>query len=144
MTIVPGTIHDDDGALTEVGVFPPASVTQSGTRKRAGVVTLALFDTGSEVTLIQQGIAANLGIAPHDARDIVTIDNRVVRCKVFAVTLAFPDTSLVIEDLWVAEARFETYSRADVQVIIGRSVLRKGTFTYNGWDRLFTFEVTSP
>jgi predicted aspartyl protease len=108
------------------------------------VATLALFDTGSEVTLIQQGIPANLGIAPHDARDIVTIDNRIVRCNVFAVTLAFPNTSLVIEDLWVAEAGFETYSRADVQVIIGRSVLRKGTFTYNGWDRLFTFEVTSP
>ena len=144
MTVVPGTIDDDDGALTEVGVFPPASGAQSATPKRTGVATLALFDTGSEVTLIQEGIAANLGIVPHDARDIVTIDNRIVRCNVFAITLTFPDTSLVIEDLWVAEAGFEAYSRADVQVIIGRSVLRKGTFTYNGWDRLFTFEVTNP
>jgi len=143
VTVVPGTIHDDDGALTEVRVFPSTSVTQPAAR-RMGVSTLALFDTGSEVTLIQKGIAASLDIFPHDLRDIVTIDNRSVRCDVFVVTLTFPDTPLVIKDLWVAEADFESFSSSDVRVIIGRSLLRKGTFTYNGWDQLFTFDVTNP
>lgn len=144
MTIVPGTIHDDDGALTEVQVFPAASVTQPAAGRSLGVSALALFDTGSEVTFIQKGVADALGIFPHDVQDIPTIGNQVIKCDVFVVTIAFPGASLVIDDLWVAEAEFESYSRSGVRLIIGRSVLRKGTFTYNGWDQLFTFEVASP
>jgi hypothetical protein len=144
VTIVPGTIHDDDGALTEVQIFPSASVTQPGAAMSLGVSALALFDTGSEVTFIQKGLAAALGIFPHEVRDIPMIGNQVITCDVFVVTIAFPSTPLVINDLWVAEAEFESYSRSGVRLIIGRSVLRKGTFTYNGWDQLFTFEVASP
>ena len=140
-----GTIDPDDGAIVDVelraGSFTIRHGAATGGEHRR---VRAVFDTGSEVTLVQAGLPGELGAQRHDIVTVVGVHDVELQCNAFDVDLAFPETDISICNLFVAEASFRHYTESDIQVIIGRSVLRRGTFHYDGWKGLFSFELPSP
>ena len=97
------------------------------------VQALAMIDTGASATVIQQGIAAKLGLNPVGVTQIVTPSHTNVRCYRYIVRLVFPNN--VTLESTVIEAPLQGQH---IQCLIGRNVLAHGLFVYIGYRNLFS------
>ena len=138
MPVLEGVIDNDLGAIADVVVRPSTLARSAGAAKDTDVFeTRALFDTGADVSIIQTGLAARFGLVSHDIITIGGLHERSQDCQVYDVDLCFDQAGLVFENVWVAEADLSRH----VGVIIGRSVLRKGEFSFNGWKGTFSLTL---
>ena len=141
MPVLEGRIGPD-GATAEVVVRPSSFARESRPElEDRSVRARALFDTGSDITHIQSGLAEKLGIFPHEAATVSGIHDTSQDCVVFDVDLELPQGGILLPNLWVVESTFETIGREPIEVLLGRSVLVRGRLVYDGWNGRFTFEV---
>ncbi len=97
------------------------------------VPALAMIDTGASATVIQQGIAAKLGLNPVGVTQITTPSHANVRCYRYIVRLVFPNNVTV--ESTVIEAPLQGQH---IRCLIGRNVLAHGVLVYIGYRNLFS------
>ncbi len=98
------------------------------------IAVVALIDTGATGTVIQQGLAQQLGLQPVGAAWIQTPASSDVLCDKYAVRLSFMD-GLMTLDTTVIEAPLRG---VPIQCLIGRDVLSRSILIYNGNIKQFT------
>ena len=139
MPILRGRIRPG-GALAEVTLGPSQIALASDPSVAATSATVwALFDTGADITVIQPGLAERLGIFPHDRIEVAGLHDSIATCDVFDVNLELDGTGFVLPNLTVVGG--DIVGGQDVQVLLGRSVLWKGVFVYDGLEQTFSFAV---
>jgi hypothetical protein len=92
-----------------------------------------MIDTGATKSVIQQGIAIQLGLKPVSVTSITTPSSTNVLCPEYLVRLVFPNN--VLYEGTVIEAPLQGQS---VQCLIGRDVLSHAVFVYIGYRNLFS------
>jgi predicted aspartyl protease len=97
------------------------------------VPALAMVDTGASATVIQQGVAAELGLNPIGVTRITTPSHTDVQCYRYIVRLVFPNNVSV--ETTVIEAPLQGQH---IQCLIGRNVLAHGVLVYIGYRNLFS------
>jgi hypothetical protein len=93
----------------------------------------ALLETGSSATTISQEVAAALGLHPVHSTLVSSPAARDVERAVYSVRLLFPN-SIVFEGLAIEEP----LPGQDVQCVIGRDILQRAVFIYNGTSGVFS------
>ena len=88
----------------------------------------AMIDTGASGTVIQQGLAASLGLQPVGTTKITTPSSTEVDCYEYAVRYVLPNN--VVAEGTVIEAPLEGQQ---IQALIGRDVLSQAVFVYIGY-----------
>lgn len=102
------------------------------------VTGMALFDTGASVTSIDARAVMQLGIP---AQGTVALDTPggAVEQDIFACQVQFPGTPLGRFDLSVVPA--SDLAPQGIVALIGRDLLRRFQFVYNGVDGFWTLAV---
>jgi hypothetical protein len=125
------------GPITELGLAVPQALEDELRRRSEPVPTptrlLAMIDTGASASVIQQGLATQLGLQPIGTTLINTPSSTGVSCYEYAVRLAFPN-NVVVEGT-VIEAALQGQH---IQALIGRDVLAHGVLVYIGYTGQFT------
>lgn len=98
------------------------------------VLVTALIDTGASGTVIQKGVAAQLGLHPVGVTAITTPSCSGVQCPIYALACAFPQTQVLFETTAV-EAPLHGQN---IQCLLGRDILSKAVFIYIGYSNQFT------
>lgn len=94
---------------------------------------MALIDTGATGTVIQSGIARQLGLNPVGIALINTPSSTNVQCYQYQVTMLFPN------NVQVAATAIEAPLQGQhIQCLIGRDVLAHGVLVYIGYTNSFT------
>lgn len=102
----------------------------------------ALIDTGASFTSVDPSILANLGLTPTGTMDIVTpsTGQGVHPTDTYDVDFALGATPqevvLAVSNLRIAAA--ELFLMQGIHVLIGRDVLSRCLFAYNGATQTFT------
>jgi predicted aspartyl protease len=96
------------------------------------VTASALIDTGASGSVVQQGLLGPLGLHPVGQTAVSTPTSQGVSCALYAVQLTIPNGYL---DITVIEAPLQGQN---IEVLIGRDVLKHGVFFYNGHSSQFT------
>lgn len=94
----------------------------------------AMIDTGAEVTVIGDGVAAALGLIRVGRTFLNTTSSVDVPCFRFDIQLIFPN-NVVLQSVIAIEAPL---TDQHVRCLIGHDVLQHGLFIYNGSDNSFT------
>ena len=95
----------------------------------------ALVDTGAAVSVIQTGLADQLGLEPIGVAMVSTATSgAAVQCRVYAVRWLFPND--IVTESTAIEAPLKDHR---IQALIGRNVLRSAVFVYTGPENQFTF-----
>jgi hypothetical protein len=92
-----------------------------------------MIDTGATGSVIQQGLAAQLGLNPVGLVQIHTPSSTNVVCYEYAVRLVFPNN--VVFEGTVIEAPLQGQH---IQCLIGRDVLAQAVLVYIGYSNLFS------
>ena len=92
-----------------------------------------MIDTGATGSVIQQGLAAQLGLKPIGVTLINTPSSTNVECYEYAVRFVFPN-NVVVEGT-VIEAPLKGQH---IQGLIGRDVLQHAVLVYIGYAGQFT------
>ena len=92
-----------------------------------------MIDTGASATVVQQGLAAQLGLQPIGIAYINTPSSTNVRCYQYVVRFLFPAN--VIVESTVIEAPLQGQT---IQCLIGRNVLAHGVLLYIGYVNTFS------
>jgi len=111
-----------ENALKKADVSLPSPVTAVG-----------MIDTGATGTVIQQGIASQLGLNPIGVVFINTPSSTNVRCLEYLVRLVFPNN--VVVETTAIEAPLQGQH---IQCLIGRDTLAHGVLIYIGYTNTFT------
>jgi predicted aspartyl protease len=93
----------------------------------------AMIDTGASGTVIQQGLASQIGLSPVGLTTIHTPSSTNVVCYKYIVRLLFPNNVTV--EAVVIEAPLQGQH---IQCLIGRDVLAHGVLIYIGYGDLFS------
>jgi len=96
----------------------------------------AMIDTGASDSVIQTGIAQQLGIQPIGVTRVNTPSSTNVQCYRYDVQLILPNGVTVVVP--VTEAPLQGQH---IQCLIGRDILMHGVFIYIGYSNLFSFSV---
>ena len=110
-----------------------AALKKAGAPITSPITLRAMIDTGASRTVIQKGVAGQLGIHPVGTTAINTPSSSNVPCNEYLIRLLFPG-NVVVETVAV-EAPLKGQH---IQALIGREVLAHGVLIYNGYDRSFT------
>ena len=97
------------------------------------VAAVAMIDTGATASVMQVGLAAQLGLNPVGVTYINTPSSTNVACYEYLVRLVFPNNVLV--ETTVLEAPLQGQH---IQCLIGRDVLAHGVLVYIGYGNLFS------
>lgn len=120
-------------ALTKAGLAIPNEIQIRG-----------LIDTGASSTALDQAVIAALGLVPTGTIPIHTPSTQGTAhvCNQYDVriTLVHPKLSLHIPALPVIDAGLATQG---IQALIGRDVLERCLFIYNGQDNYFSLSFLS-
>ncbi len=92
-----------------------------------------MIDTGATSSVIQVGLAAQLGLNPVGVTYINTPSSTNVACHEYLVRLVFPNNVLV--EATVLEAPLQGQH---IQCLIGRDILAHGVLVYIGYGNLFS------
>ncbi len=125
------------GPVVEVVITPSVQFLQTlkvSPSDVKAIKVLAMIDTGATGTVIQTGIANQLGINPVGTTYINTPSTSNVLCNQFDVQIVFPN-NVNIMSIVVTEAQLQGQH---IQCLIGRDVLQHGVFIYTGYDNSFT------
>ena len=120
------------GPIVELGLAVPLEL-EDELRRRSepvpdAVPMVAMIDTGATGSVIQTGLAAQLGLQPVGVSLISTPSSTNVRCYEYAVRLAFPNN--VVVGGTVIEAPLQGQH---IQGLIGRDILAHGVLVYVGY-----------
>jgi len=92
-----------------------------------------MIDTGATGSVIQEGLAAKLGLQPIGVTQISTPSSTNVDCYEYAVRFAFPNN--VMAEGTVIEAPLKGQH---IHGLIGRDVLQHAVLVYIGYAGQFT------
>jgi len=92
-----------------------------------------MIDTGATVSVIQQGLPAQLGLEPIGVVYVNTPTSVYVACHKYLVRLIFPNN--VLAETPIIEAPL---AGQRIQCLVGRDVLARGLFVYIGYGNLFS------
>lgn len=105
----------------------------SGEPISAPVQAFAMIDTGASVSVVRQGLPAQLGLNPIGVTYINTPSSTNVPCYEYPVRLIFPNN--VVVEATVLEVPLQGQN---IQCLIGRDVLAHGVLIYIGYGNLFS------
>ncbi len=94
---------------------------------------IALIDTGAGITVIKQGLPANLTLQPRGILKIATPSCPQFQCNTYDVSIFFPVSKVVVPLVNVAEAPLA----GAIDCLIGRDLLRNFLFIYEGYSNRF-------
>ena len=124
------------GPVVEIQISAGQAFVTAHKRKAAAISTplrvSAMVDTGASASVIQEGLAAQLGLTPVGAILIHTASSTNVRCYEYEVQLVFPNEVVVAATAIEAPLQGQA-----IQCLIGRDVLSHGVLIYNGVSNLF-------
>jgi len=100
------------------------------------VKALAMIDTGASVSVLRQGLAAQLSLNAIGVSYINTPSSTNVPCYRYLVRFIFPNEVLVETN--VVEAPLQGQN---IQCLIGRDVLAHGVLIYIGGSNLFSLSL---
>lgn len=100
------------------------------------VPVVALIDTGASRSVIQTGIAQQLGLRPIGLSLIHSASSPNVECDEYLVHLALPGGIAV--EITVLEMDLE---EQHMQLLLGRDLLRHAVFVYTGTTNSFSLSV---
>ena len=92
-----------------------------------------MIDTGATVSVVQEGLPAQLGLEPVGITYGNTPSSTNVACHEYLVGLIFPNN--VLAEATILEAPLEGQH---IQCLIGRDVLAHGVLVYIGYGNLFS------
>ena len=93
----------------------------------------AMIDTGATGTVIQQGIAGQLGLQPIGTTKISTPSSSEVECHEYACRFLLPNN--VMAEGTAIEAPLEGQQ---IQALLGRDLLQHAVFVYIGYAGAFS------
>ncbi len=125
------------GPVTEVRLAVPdivaAALKKANAQVPAPIRALAMVDTGATGSVIQQGVAKQLGLNPVGQVSINTPSFTNVQCYEYVLRILFPNN--VDVETFVIEAPLQGQN---IQCLIGRALLRHGVLIYIGYTNTFT------
>jgi predicted aspartyl protease len=116
-----------------VGSAVEATLKKGGQPVPPPAPVVGMVDTGASGTVIQTGVAAQLGLNPVGVTTINTPSSTNVTCYRYVVRLAFPNN--VVVETTVIEAPLQGQH---IHCLIGRNVLAHGVLVYIGYSNLFS------
>lgn len=116
-----------------VGAATEAALRQAGDAVPSPIPVVAMIDTGASNTVIQQGLAARLGLPPTGMTYVHTASHSNVPCSLFPIRLLFPQN--VVQETTALEVPLQGQQ---IQCLIGRDVLARAVFIYIGDRNLFS------
>ena len=126
------------GPVIEVYIVPHrrriASIETRNLPAPSPIKVSALIDSGANCSVLQVGIAAQLGLTPIDKVRISTPSDQGLMCDRYSVQFLFPAHQYSIP-VTPVEAPLKGQL---IGAIIGRDVLRNCVFVYQGHDESFT------
>ena len=122
-----------DGPRFTCGIAAPPTVSDT---PPARIQVIALIDTGVTRSVMKVGLAQHLQLKPVGRSRLTTANGQIVPTYEYHVEFHLPQ-GIVVESV-----SFEAKLAGDqVQLLIGRDVLARGTFHYSGCDNQFTFTL---
>lgn len=139
MPCLSGQFNAAIGALINVGVLPAGTLQPGGTTPTQITAFPALIDTGATVTCISPQVVQTVGLQPIGMIPMVSA-TQAVPVNTYLVDLALPfgGTGFLMQGMQVME--FVTSSGSPFQILVGRDILSRGTFTMS-FDGHFTFSL---
>jgi len=135
------------GPIVDIQILPTAAaaaaIVKSGGTPPLPQKVSALIDTGASGSVIQESIAADLGLTPIGQQRINTPSCQDHPCYTYAVMLLLPKPVAGIE----FSIRFETTIIAaplagqNIQCLLGRDFLKHVLMIYNGPQDSFCFSL---
>lgn len=116
-----------------VGSAVEAALKRAGQTAPPPVPVVGMIDTGASGSVLQNGIAAQLGLNPVGITTINTPSSTNVDCYRYIVRLVFPNN--VVVETTIIEAPLQGQH---IQCLVGRNVLTHGVFVYIGYSNLFS------
>jgi len=101
------------------------------------ILVKAMIDTGSSHCVIQENIPKQLGLSPVGATGIRTATGRS-ECYLYFLRMSIPKHNFVYEGVFTAV----TLEAQQSACLIGRDLLSKCTFIYNGPKNEFTLDLS--
>lgn len=131
----PNLQADGPCAEIQIAVSIPAAdaLIADGKAVPAPINATAMIDTGATGTVIQEGLAARLGIHPVGITRISTPSSADVECNVYAVRIIFRQG--VTAEATAIEAPLQGQN---IQCLIGRDILAHGVLVYIGYVNQYT------
>ena len=139
MPCLSGQFNAAIGALINVGVLPTGILQLGATAPTQITAFPALIDTGATVSCISPQVVQTVGLQPIGMTPMVSA-TQAVPVNTYLVDLALPfgAASFLMQGMQVME--FVTSSGSPFQILVGRDILSRGTFTMS-FDGHFTFSV---
>lgn len=137
---------EKNGPITEVEVAIPSAWAEYLTRQKLPVPDpikgFALFDTGAETTAVYYRVIEALGVNPIGPALVLTPGGSHAQQR-YPVRLIFEHGIMNFEFKSVLGADLEGWKvkGGDLIALIGRDVLSKGIFVYNGINATATFAL---
>jgi hypothetical protein len=134
------------GPIVDVQLSPGWQALQAmqstGTPLPVPITVAAMMDTGAAASVVQAGLAQQLGLQPIGAQLINTASTQGVLCYQYVIHMTLPTTghtSLPIHfELPFLEAPLKAQR---IQCLLGRDFLAHGVFVYSGPTNTFLFSV---
>lgn len=123
--------------------IPDSLITQlvaQGKAIPAPVTGFGLIDTGASVTCVDEGILKSLNLTPFSTANVSTPNGDVVQ-GIYPVSISFPGTgfaSIKLASCVGANLTSQTKPPLNTIALIGRDILSKGVFIYDGKHATFT------
>ena len=125
------------GPVLDLHIAVPQQVelllTEQGQPVPAPVPAAMMIDTGASNSVIQTGIAQQLGLQPVGTVGINTPSSENVQCLQYLVRLLLPKGLVAV--VLVTEAPL---NGQNIQGLIGRDLLQHGVLVYLGTENQFT------
>lgn len=109
------------------------AVQQAGGTAPDPIQIAAMIDTGASGTVIQEGLAQQLGLQQTGVVSVSTPSSSNVPCPQYAVRLLLPQGVQVEQPVIAAPMKGQV-----IQGLIGRDILRHGVLIYIGYENQFS------
>jgi hypothetical protein len=120
------------GELIAVKLRAPEDVRANQIRQERTIVptvgALAAIDSDVEYTLIQEGIAASLGLEPAGTTKVATLPRQIYECNQYRIQLLFPQGH--VAETYAVEVPFLYQGDRRFKCLIGRDILKDSTVLY--------------
>ncbi len=125
------------GPIIDVDVAAPLALEEELRRVQQPIPQpvglAAMIDTGASSSVIQEGLAAQIGLQPIGVAKVNTPSSTNVECYEYAVRFAFPNNVVVAATVIEAPLKGQ-----HIQGLIGRDVLEHALLVYIGYTGQFT------
>lgn len=130
---VPSLGLKERGPIVKVSVGPTqkmvSELTKAGLKVPATRNGLAMIDTGSVFTCIDESVARELGFIPLDVTNVASASHASHQVNIYVVNIEFVGFGVKLDTLRTVGASLKHH---DLIALIGRDFLSHCTFFYNG------------